>query len=71
VTRSDGVIRTALITGAGRGIGRATASRLARDGVRIALNFKSDREAATEAKRLVEACGSTAMSARMARPSES
>ncbi|MBI3521750.1 MAG: 3-oxoacyl-[acyl-carrier-protein] reductase [Chloroflexi bacterium] len=52
--------RTALITGAGRGIGRATASRLARDGVRIALNFKGNREAAEESKRLVEANGATA-----------
>ena len=52
--------KTALITGAARGIGRATAVRLARDGARIALNYKGNAEAAAEAKRLVEQAGSTA-----------
>ena len=52
--------RTALITGASRGIGRGTAQRLARDGARIAVNYKGNAEAAEETKRLVEAAGSTA-----------
>jgi len=52
--------RTALITGGGRGIGRATAIRLARDGARIAINFKGNAEAAAEAKRLVEKGGGEA-----------
>ncbi len=53
--------RTALITGAARGIGRATAVRLARDGARVAINYKGNAEAAAEAKRLVEQAGSSAV----------
>jgi 3-oxoacyl-[acyl-carrier protein] reductase len=52
--------RTALITGGGRGIGRATAIRLARDGAQIAINFKGNAAAAEEAKHLVENGGGKA-----------
>lgn len=53
--------RTALVTGAGRGIGRATAVRLAADGARVAINFKGNVAAADETKALVAATGSEAL----------
>jgi gluconate 5-dehydrogenase len=52
--------KTALITGASRGIGRATAVRHARDGAKIAVNFKGNAAAAEETKALVEGAGSSA-----------
>ena len=48
------------MTGGARGIGRATAIRLAKDGAKIAINYKGNAEAAAEAKRLVQQAGSTA-----------
>lgn len=53
--------KTALVTGAGRGIGRATAVRLAREGARIAINYKGNTGAAEETKQLVVAAGSEAV----------
>ena len=52
--------RYALVTGASRGIGRAIAIELAKDGCSILLNYKSNHAAAQEAKRLIEEAGSEA-----------
>lgn len=53
--------RVALITGGSRGIGRAIALRLAGDGNKIAVNYKSNEEAANWVVNAVEAMGGEAM----------
>jgi 3-oxoacyl-[acyl-carrier protein] reductase len=49
--------KTALVTGASRGIGRATALELAKAGAKIALNFAGNRAAAEETASMIEAAG--------------
>ena len=49
--------RTALITGASKGIGKAVALRLAQDGFDIWLNYRSDDEGAEEAGEAIRALG--------------
>jgi 3-oxoacyl-[acyl-carrier protein] reductase len=50
----------ALVTGASRGIGRAVALQLARDGFAVALNFRADREGAEKTRSEIEATGGRA-----------
>ena len=52
--------RYALVTGASRGIGRAVAIELAKDGCFILLNYKSNQTEAKETQRLIESIGGEA-----------
>ena len=53
--------RIALVTGAGRGIGRAIAVGLARDGAHIAVNYRRDEAAAGDAVAEIQALGRKAV----------
>ncbi len=53
--------KVALITGAGRGIGRAIALRFAQEGCDVAVNFKQDAAAAAETVALIEKTGRRAL----------
>lgn len=52
--------KTALVTGSSRGIGRATAVRLAREGALVAVHCSSNREAADETVAAIEKEGGRA-----------
>jgi NAD(P)-dependent dehydrogenase (short-subunit alcohol dehydrogenase family) len=52
--------RTALVTGASRGIGRGIAERLGRDGARVAVHYGRNEATAKETVAAIEAAGGSA-----------
>ncbi|MFI6025576.1 SDR family oxidoreductase [Amycolatopsis magusensis] len=50
----------AIVTGSSRGIGRAIAERLAADGARVVVNYRTDGDAAAEVVRTIEERGGQA-----------
>jgi len=55
--------KTALVTGAGRGIGRAVALDLARTGADVVVNYSRSQQQAEEVARQIEAMGRRALAA--------
>lgn len=57
--------KTALVTGAGAGIGRAIALRLASEGAKVCLTYNSNREGGEQVAREIEELGGTAMAVQL------
>ena len=56
--------RVAMVTGGSRGLGRATAARLARDGYRVVINYAGNEDAARDAVAEIENTGGRVISVR-------
>ena len=56
--------KVAVVTGAGQGIGRGIALRLAKDGALVVVNYQKNAETATAVVREIEAAGGEAFSYR-------
>jgi 3-oxoacyl-[acyl-carrier protein] reductase len=53
--------KVAIVTGSSRGIGRAIAERLARDGAHVVINYSGNAEKAQEVVKAIETAGSKAI----------
>jgi 3-oxoacyl-[acyl-carrier protein] reductase len=53
--------KTAIVTGAGRGIGKAIALKLANEGANVVINYRSSKEAAMDLVKEIESIGSKAI----------
>ena len=60
--------KVALVTGGSRGIGRAIAKRLAKDGATVAITYAKDAKAASAVVEAIEAEGGKAVATRRTLP---
>jgi 3-oxoacyl-[acyl-carrier protein] reductase len=60
--RSNSMNKTAIVTGASRGIGRAVAMRLAHDGFAVVVNYASNADQAEAVLAAIESAGGRAIS---------